>query len=404
MAIYRYRIPPCSEYNVPAMERWLEDMAAKGLHLSTDGFFGLAATFEEGPPKRERFRLEPTTTKGGILSNEYAPDEKTQALCAQMGWTYRARRGQFHIWSCDDPHAPELHTDPQIQAMSVAALGKHLRKRLFGNLFIAALYLFVLYGDIILTAAIGYGSWWVVTALGLFTWGLVHQFLVILWLARWRKALQNGEPLPQRQTRPGLYFIGRAVETVSFAAVLVNLVFGSMNIMAETDMRQMEQNDTFPFATAADFYPGSTADRMQGILESEYTVWSDFIAPVNYDLNEYAKITQDGKSFDVYLSVNYHELRWEWAAERLARELVSQSGANAVDQTFEKLTNGDPIYATELNVEGADSCVYFYRYRGSPTIVLRSGTTVVRANLDVLGEERTMDVQEIAEILLLHIS
>lgn len=404
MAIYRYRIPPCSEYNVPAMERWLEDMAAKGLHLSADGFFGLAATFEEGPPKRERFRLEPTTTKGGILSNEYAPEEDIQAFAAQMGWTYRARRGQFHIWSCDDPHAPELHTDPQIQAMSVAALGKHLRKRLSGNLFIAALYLFVLYGDIILTAAIGYGSWWVVTALGLFTWGLVHQFLVILWLAQWKKSLQNGEPLPPRQTCPGLYFIGRAVETVAFVAILFNLVVGSLNIMAETDMRQMEQTDTFPFATAADFYPGSTADRMQGILESEYTVWSDFIAPVNYDLNEYAKITQDGKSFDVYLSVNYHELRWEWAAERLARELVSQSGANAVDQTFENLTNGDPIYATELNVEGADYCVYFYRYRGSPTIVLRSGSTVVRANLDVLGEERTMDVQEIAEILLLHIS
>ena len=172
MAMYRYRIPPCSEYNVPAMERWLEDMAAKGLHLSADGFFGLAATFEEGPPKRERFRLEPTTTKGGILSNEYAPEEDIQAFAAQMGWTYRARRGQFHIWSCDDPHAPELHTDPQIQAMSVAALGKHLRKRLSGNLFIAAMYLFVLYGDIILTAAIGYGSWWVVTALGLFTWGI----------------------------------------------------------------------------------------------------------------------------------------------------------------------------------------------------------------------------------------
>ena len=116
------------------------------------------------------------------------------------------------------------------------------------------------------------------------------------------------------------------------------------------------------------------------------------------------KITLDGETFDVYLSVNYHELRWEWAAERLARELVSQSGANVVDQTFEKLTNGDPIYATELDVDGADFCVYFYRYRGSPTIVLRSGTTVVRANLDVLGEERMMDVQEIAEIIFIHIS
>jgi hypothetical protein len=71
-----------------------------------------------------------------------------------------------------------------------------------------------------------------------------------------------------------------------------------------------------------------------------------------------------------------------------------------VDQAFEKLTGGDPIYVTELDVEGADDCIYFYRYRGSPTIILRSGTTVIRANLDVLGEERALDVQQIAETVL----
>ena len=75
----------------------------------------------------------------------------------------------------------------------------------------------------------------------------------------------------------------------------------------------------------------------------------------------------------------------------------------AAELSFEALfevLGGDPVYVTELEVEGADDCVYFYRYRGSPTIILRSGTTVIRANLDVLGEERKLDVQQIAETLL----
>ena len=31
---YRNRIPPCPAYDIPGMETRLEDLAAKGLHLS----------------------------------------------------------------------------------------------------------------------------------------------------------------------------------------------------------------------------------------------------------------------------------------------------------------------------------------------------------------------------------
>ena len=247
---------------------------------------------------------------------------------------------------------------------------------------------------------IGYGSWWVALLLGLVTVGLVRQFVNIRLLSRWRKALQNGKSLPQKQTRPRLYYCAHAVEILALAVFFLHGVVFTMNTMAEMDLRPMEQSETFPFATIADFYPGCQVERQQGILESEYTVWDDFLSPVNYDLNEYAEVTSEEESFHVYLSLNYHVLRWEWAAERLARELVSQSGANVVDQTFEKLTGGDPIFATELDVDGADYCVYFYRHRGSPPIILRSGTTVIRANLDALGEARALDTHQVAATIL----
>lgn len=81
---YRNRIPPCPAYDIPAMESWLEDMAAKGLHLSKDGFFGPTVSFEEGPPRRERFRLEPTDTKSGLFSNEYEPE--VEAYSSTTRW------------------------------------------------------------------------------------------------------------------------------------------------------------------------------------------------------------------------------------------------------------------------------------------------------------------------------
>lgn len=87
MTKYAYRLPPCAPYDIPTMQLWLERMAARGLHLAQDGFFCGIASFEIGTPRNEKFRLEATTTNGGLLSEEYSPKEETLQLCRQMGWT-----------------------------------------------------------------------------------------------------------------------------------------------------------------------------------------------------------------------------------------------------------------------------------------------------------------------------
>jgi hypothetical protein len=45
---YAYRLPPCPAYDVEGTERWLSEMARRGLHLSADGFFLGLAVFEKG--------------------------------------------------------------------------------------------------------------------------------------------------------------------------------------------------------------------------------------------------------------------------------------------------------------------------------------------------------------------
>ena len=104
----RWVLVPCLDYDVPAMESWLEEQAMQGLFLSKDdGFFLGLACFETGNPKRVRYRL-------GAVPKEKAFsefDEKKQAaiaLAEEMGWEFVAEWKEFLIYRCDDAHACAL--------------------------------------------------------------------------------------------------------------------------------------------------------------------------------------------------------------------------------------------------------------------------------------------------------
>ena len=72
----RWVLVPCPDYDVPAMESWLEEQAMQGLFLSKDdGFFLGLACFETGNPKRVRYRLDAVPKEKAF--SEF--DEKKQA-------------------------------------------------------------------------------------------------------------------------------------------------------------------------------------------------------------------------------------------------------------------------------------------------------------------------------------
>ena len=401
---YRYRLPPCPAYDIPAMESWLEDLAAKGLHLSNDGFFGPLVTFEEGPPRREKFRLEPTTTNKGLFSEEYEPDPDTLELHRQMGWTYRARRDQFHIYSSDDPNAPELNTDPQVQAITMAALTKFLWKSLRSTLILTVLYTLLYFGDLVISAAILLGTWNVLLFAGLLLWGLGRQVRALRVLSRYRRQLQNGVPLPHRsdyQHNTRVYLVSGIVRKVLWVVLIISVTAQLLPTLGNEHTIALEEHSApFPFATLQDLYPDAEVDRQNGILVSETAQWSAFLAPENYDFTEYAQITRDGQSFDCYLTVQYHRTRWDWTARMLAKELVSQSGANPVDQTFSKLFGDDPVIVTELVLPDADHCVYFYKGLPDPYLVIQRNNIVLRVRYAALGNAPRFEPEELARIIL----
>ena len=400
---YRYRIPPCPAYDIPGMESWLEDLAAKGLHLSKDGFFGILTSFEEGPPKKERFRLEPTDRKGGLFSEEYDPEDEQLQLLHQMGWTYRARRGQFHIYSSDDPGAPELNTDPQVQAVTMSALTQFLRKKVTNALFTTLLYLILYFGDILISSTLLLGTPLVLLFAGLMLWDLGCSLKALFVLVRWRNQLRRGQPLPHRSDyrRSGWRYL-----TTEFLRKTLWIVFflcAAWRVLSiEVDEPYEKIADQhFPFYTVADYYPGAEIRRTESI--SEFYTWEDLLSPENYDFREYTEVKLNGETFDCWLSVNYHRTRWEWTARRLAREFVSQAGANRLEQTAAKIFGDEPVIATEIALPDADYCAWFYKHRNDPYMVIQKNNVVIQVNLEIPGSAAEPTPEELARLILLQI-
>ena len=400
---YRYRIPPCPAYDIPGMESWLEDLAAKGLHLSKDGFFGLLTSFEEGPPRKERFRLEPTDRRGGLFSEEYDPEGEQIQLLHQMGWAYRARRGQFHIYSSDDPGAPELNTDPQVQAVTMSALTQFLRKKVTNAIATTLLYLILYFGDILISSTLLLGTPLVLLFAGLMLWDLGCSLKALIVLVRWRNQLRQGQPLPHRSDyrRSGWRYL--TTEFLRKSLWVLFFLCAAWRVLSiEVDEPYEKIADQhFPFYTVADYYPGAEIRRTESI--SEFHTWEDLLSPENYDFREYTEVKLGGETFDCWLSVNYHRTRWEWTARRLARELVSHAGANAFDQTAAKIFGDEPVIATEIALPDADYCAWFYKHRSDPYLVIQKNNVVIQVNLEIPGSAAEPTPEELARLILLQI-
>ena len=75
---YVHRTCPCYKWDVEGIQTWLEDMAAKGLHLEPDGgLFGIFS-FLKGEPKQVRYRLTPVKESGAFLPTLMFPTRRSR--------------------------------------------------------------------------------------------------------------------------------------------------------------------------------------------------------------------------------------------------------------------------------------------------------------------------------------
>ena len=110
------KILPLSIYDIPGMERWLEEQADAGLFpVMVDAW----ATFTPTGVPGTRFRLEPWGREGA------EPSAEQLEFYRSAGWEYALTIGRaYYLFYTTDPAAPELYSDRQSRGLSLERLEK----------------------------------------------------------------------------------------------------------------------------------------------------------------------------------------------------------------------------------------------------------------------------------------
>lgn len=106
-------------WDLPGIESWLAAMAAKGLHYRYKG--NTFVWFTKGPPKAVRYRLD------AVSPLSPTPDVERREEAAELGWRYEDELDDFSVYVCEDPAAPELHTDPVTQSYTLDKIARKMR-------------------------------------------------------------------------------------------------------------------------------------------------------------------------------------------------------------------------------------------------------------------------------------
>ncbi len=129
-----------SFYDSEAIQQKLEQMAAQGWMIAKAG--SLFWTYEKIPPQKLRFAV---TYFPGASEFDPRPSEKQlekEELCAQDGWRLVLRWDAIQIFCTGREDAVPIDTDP---APQVENIRRTIRKKLLGQLVLAALILWSLY-------------------------------------------------------------------------------------------------------------------------------------------------------------------------------------------------------------------------------------------------------------------
>lgn len=143
---YVRKLTAVHSYNIPGLESWLEEQAAKGLYLKQYG--AQICTFTRDTPHTVRYRLDYCNT-----DRDPDPVPGLLTLYREMGWDYVCRSGPLFLFCTRDPYAPEPHTDPQTHALLLKQLEKKIKR---GCSFFA--WLMAVFFILSLIGILGYGA------------------------------------------------------------------------------------------------------------------------------------------------------------------------------------------------------------------------------------------------------
>ena len=321
------RFPPCPAYHISRFQSWLEDMAQDGWFLDKDPFFAGFAGFHRGEPKSVRYRLQPAPKKSGMFAKRDRQQEAID-LAAEYGWVYLGDYMDFFIFFTDDPAVPELNTDSHVEALALGELRKRKRGNFISNLVVIAFYLGLILWSGLISYTLTLPQWLPIllilcTAINLYLgWKELKQLQIF------QQKVETNEVRPSdTDWKPNSKLYRLTALISSLLAVLLVLSLMGIRLFDWEDHRWQIRTDTLPFATAEDLYPGNTftPDEPWIIEEVDHVAErSTLLADRQIMLNQNGSLSP--ANADLYLRVEYYDMRSEWLAKAFYRELCHQAG------------------------------------------------------------------------------
>ncbi len=149
MSKYVRRIIPFESCDIPAIQKWLEDMAKEGLYYKECGM--ICASFETGEPVSRRYRVDFCNVVCGKI-----PEDK-QELYEACGWTVAGElKNDLVVLYTDDPEAPEIYSD---QRAFIEPLDKIRKKHALYSIAFLVMFLLSPLGYPLQMLIKGSGGW-----------------------------------------------------------------------------------------------------------------------------------------------------------------------------------------------------------------------------------------------------
>lgn len=342
------RLVPCPPYDVEACESWLGDMAEQGLMLERWG--GFEAHFRRETPRPVRYRLTAARLKGNVLFiPPGTPDAGEEALYEEAGWHFVCRQNEFYIYACDAPAAPEPHTDPAVQALS---LKMACRSAVFSFVcwaIVIALRSSELFSGDGFLNLVEYPLTALVFAfcyLSLMLTSLQNLYCIFSLRRKLKRGLPPDHHKNWRWSAP-LHRCANGLWRLALPFLIVLLFCVIFHPDRSTYLRNTEEEKAaMPFATLEDLAEGTFVPDEERYQYSELR--RSLLAPTIWEYSESGQIVQGGRAvLDTYMTVDYYDTLLPLLARLLAPALHGQ----------EELLADVPLTAPEL--PGMDA-VYFY--------------------------------------------
>lgn len=324
------KLLPVDIYDVDVLERYFENMSAKGYFIER---IGILAHYRKGEPRSRKYQLEPLTRQ------ETAPPQEAQEAYSEAGWDYVCTiSGLFHLYQANRDSPMELHTDPVTQGYIYQQLEKKLRTSFWIAVVILPLSVAMILCSVFLNGqpllyAVRYGQ---SVAMGILALLGIYETLTtsqrMMKIHRMTEQLKTGIPISRKKSRRP-WRINSVVNVVTLLLASYLLLVPIYSMTSKWDALLTDYSGKIPTISLSSmeeegFVPEPDSDGNARYSNSISYSWSD-MAPEQYTIRERGVIPgrrwdDNSGEYSPSLTTEFYRLRFGFLAEPLLEELLEK--------------------------------------------------------------------------------